>query len=760
MIKLEQISKIYNNDGTSGIGIQNVSCEFNVGEFVAITGESGSGKSTLLNVISMIDSYEEGELFINGKSTIEFSKAEFENFRSNYVSFIFQEYNLIDSFSVLENVRLPLLAKGISKKEATKIALKAIEDVDLLRCKNQKTIKLSGGEKQRTVIARALVSDTPIIACDEPTGNLDSATAKSIISLLEKVASNKLILYVTHDYESIKHLATRHIVMKDSRLDSDVVYKKNTVAEHCEDKKKRKTKFSSIFRLGLKNILSTPKKSLLSFFISLCVSLSSVVILVAAYSIVGEASSNIVETTTIYNDSNTSLNRVGVYGKGYNDLSFDDVELKEKNIIDKGNVLTSINSYSISLEKAGEGWSNFNAYEVNVIDDSYKLLTGEQPSSSKEIALGVSKSRYKEFISDVYAIDYFKRNFTNFNIAKVSPASIKESLTLSPVGVYVVDDSLVSTNTDYSLLVTETGFKNIYSTVVKNYANNDLVNKNFDNAYIYQSKYEINGLIVDLKSDALDFISDVDYTKIYVNNRFEGCDLSISFRGANIVVSSSDIIYTNNTKGVTLYNPGLINSFIQSGEVNSIYLYNKNQTSSASQTYLKQGFVSECASTPQKVTNKISEEGYINLIETFGYSLLFFAAVLIICYLGSLILGIIYNNRKKDYAILSSLSYSKFSIRSINFVEILSFFILTSLLSYGAFTLVSKVTYSFIATQDVDTNIILLFSELSTMSTSYVFIIIYFIFILFFAFIVSSWIMNRFMKKTLVSNFRKGGELL
>ena len=97
MIRLEQVSKIYNNDGVTSIGIQNISCEFKLGEFVAITGESGSGKSTMLNVITMMDSYEEGELFIDGKSTVEFSKEDFANYRANYVSFIFS-YTFVYAF--------------------------------------------------------------------------------------------------------------------------------------------------------------------------------------------------------------------------------------------------------------------------------------------------------------------------------------------------------------------------------------------------------------------------------------------------------------------------------------------------------------------------------------------------------------------------------------------------------------------------------------------------------------------------------------
>jgi len=135
------------------------------------------------------------------------------------VSFVFQEYNVIDSFDCLTNVMLPLLAKGVSMKEAKDRALKALEEVGLKANAHQKTSKLSGGQKQRVVISRALVSDTPVLACDEPTGNLDSKTGTEIMELLQKInrERRKTIVMVTHSAESATY-GTGIIRLKDGRI--------------------------------------------------------------------------------------------------------------------------------------------------------------------------------------------------------------------------------------------------------------------------------------------------------------------------------------------------------------------------------------------------------------------------------------------------------------------------------------------------------------------------------------------------------------
>ena len=274
LLTLKDIGKIYVSDGNVAVGIRGVNLSFERGEFVAITGKSGSGKSTLLNVISGMDTYEEGELFIEGQPTSHYLQPEWEEYRQKYISFIFQDYNIIESFTVLQNVELALM-HITDKKERRARATELIKRVGLLSHIKQKGSKLSGGQKQRTVIARALAKDSPIILADEPTGNLDSATSKEIIELLKEVSEDKLLIVVTHNFEQVEGYATRHIRTFDGAIESDHAVKaaprcieKSLAQDKQKDKKQeRKETIKNGISLGSTIFLSKPKLSVFLCFL-------------------------------------------------------------------------------------------------------------------------------------------------------------------------------------------------------------------------------------------------------------------------------------------------------------------------------------------------------------------------------------------------------------------------------------------------------------------------------------------------------------
>ena len=241
LLTLQDIGKIYVSDVNVTVGIRGVNLSFDRGEFVAITGKSGSGKSTLLNVISGMDSYEEGELLIEGQSTSHYLQPEWEEYREKYISFIFQDYNIIESFTVLQNVELALMHIE-DPKERRERAMALIKRVGLTSHVKHKGSKLSGGQKQRTVIARALAKDSPIILADEPTGNLDSVTSQEIIKLLEEVSKDKLVIVVTHNFEQVAECATRHIRIFDGAVESDHVIKNTAIKEDTSPIKSQKSK--------------------------------------------------------------------------------------------------------------------------------------------------------------------------------------------------------------------------------------------------------------------------------------------------------------------------------------------------------------------------------------------------------------------------------------------------------------------------------------------------------------------------------------
>lgn len=262
LLKLDNIGKIYNSNEILTIGIRNINLEFDYNEFVTIEGESGSGKSTLLNVIGANDSYEEGNLYFEGEETKHYSSLDWEKYRENNIAMIFQDFNIIENLTVYENIELALLRIEDKKVRHDRI-IDLIKKVGLIERKNQKTSKLSGGEKQRCVIARALAKDSPIILADEPTGNLDVKSSKEIARLLKEVSIDKLVIVVTHNPEFFKEYATRRIVIQDGSVLED---KHISEVEHKDIKREevqisKKQNIKNTFKIGVLNYKSRPKFS-------------------------------------------------------------------------------------------------------------------------------------------------------------------------------------------------------------------------------------------------------------------------------------------------------------------------------------------------------------------------------------------------------------------------------------------------------------------------------------------------------------------
>ncbi len=276
MIKLKNVSKFYYSKGVVASGFSKINLELDLGEFVVITGESGSGKSTLLNVISGLDSYEEGEMYINGEETSHYTEKDFEIYRRKYIGNIFQNFNLVNSYTVYQNIELVLLINGYKKAEVKSKILDIIKKVELTRYKNTKVSKLSGGQKQRVAIARALAKDTPIIVADEPTGNLDSRSAESVMKILSEISKDKLVVVVTHNYEQVEEYATRKIKMHDGKVLEDKILKKYKEIKKVKESNFKDITFFNKIRLGLRNTFNVVPKFLLLLVVYLFVTLAVV----------------------------------------------------------------------------------------------------------------------------------------------------------------------------------------------------------------------------------------------------------------------------------------------------------------------------------------------------------------------------------------------------------------------------------------------------------------------------------------------------
>lgn len=199
MIELKNITKIYNPKKHNRFrALNGITFSVNGGEFCAIIGKSGSGKSTLLHIIGMLDTFSGGEYFLNGKNVSKFNERAAAKIRARSIGFVKQDFALIDEYSALDNVMLPLYS--IKSHDKKKKALLAIEKLGIINLANKEVSQLSGGEKQRVAIARAIVNDPKIILADEPTGSLDSKTAAEIMSVFKRLNDDgKTVIIVTHD---------------------------------------------------------------------------------------------------------------------------------------------------------------------------------------------------------------------------------------------------------------------------------------------------------------------------------------------------------------------------------------------------------------------------------------------------------------------------------------------------------------------------------------------------------------------------------
>ena len=227
MLEVKHLKRVYKVKNSEDVhALNDVSLKFPQTGLVFILGKSGSGKSTLLNVMGGLDKVDDGEIIINGKSSKQFSGSEMDSYRNTYLGFIFQEYNILNDFSVKENIALAL--KLQHKKPTDEEIERILEEVDLKGYGKRKPNELSGGQKQRVAIARALVKEPKIIFGDEPTGALDSNTGKQVFETLKKLSKDKLVVIVSHDRDFAEHFGDRVIELKDGKVISDI--SKTTVA--------------------------------------------------------------------------------------------------------------------------------------------------------------------------------------------------------------------------------------------------------------------------------------------------------------------------------------------------------------------------------------------------------------------------------------------------------------------------------------------------------------------------------------------------
>ncbi len=419
MLELKNVSKYYYNKGVITSGFVKVNLKLDMGEFVAITGESGSGKSTLLNVISGLISYEEGEMYINGNETSYYTEKDYENYRKKYVGNIFQSFNLVNSYTVFQNIELVFLLNGYKRREVKKRVLELIDQVELTKYKNRKVSKLSGGQKQRVAIARALAQDTPVILADEPTGNLDKRSSEKVLELLHNISKDKLVIVVTHNYDQIEQYVTRKITMHDGRIIEDKKFKKVDVEEREYKNNNKKTRLFSKIRLGIRNAFNIIPKFLIitTVYLLMCFGLFFI------YEFFNyEEKYDMVEGINyLFDDPNE--NRVVINKKDRSPITEEDFATIEK--LDNIKELTK----NDLLNELGVSYSRDDYYyyaKARSINDINEEVFGRLPENNYEIVLKINPDnnydymdktdeQLKEMIGKTFRIDDLNDVINNKN---------------------------------------------------------------------------------------------------------------------------------------------------------------------------------------------------------------------------------------------------------------------------------------------------------------------------------------------------------
>lgn len=269
MIELRNISKTYKSKkGTKTKALDNVSLKFDDKGMTFILGKSGSGKSTLLNLLGGLDKYDSGDMLVLGKSSKDFSQADFDSYRNTYIGFVFQDFNILEDYNVYENIALALQLQQ-EKVDSEKIN-NLLEKLELKELKNRKVNELSGGQKQRVAIARALIKNPRIILADEPTGNLDSTTGKQVMNLLKEISKERLVIIVSHDNESANIYGDRIIEIKDGNVVRDTNTTQSNLVSGSYKTIKSKLPLKESFKLGIGSLKHKKVKLIFTILLTMC----------------------------------------------------------------------------------------------------------------------------------------------------------------------------------------------------------------------------------------------------------------------------------------------------------------------------------------------------------------------------------------------------------------------------------------------------------------------------------------------------------
>ena len=638
MIKLENVTKFYNSKGIITHALKNINLELYKNEFVAICGPSGSGKSTLLNVICKQDTFDEGEIYYKGNETAYFNVDDMDDFRKNKVGFIFQNYNIIESYTVLQNVMLPYELKGIPTKEAKKRALAIIDEVGLHDKINNRGAELSGGQKQRCVIARALAFEPEILACDEPTGNLDSETGAEIMALIAKIAHDKLVLVVTHNYEEVEPYATRKLTIVDGTLYEDKILRE---VPYDDEKEVLNLDYVPIpkkinFKVALRNLINTPKKTIFS----------SLVIFFACFfmlSLYQYIRYSYDYQINYYNDFAYKSKDKVVIGPKNKALTEDDIAQIAGNRPYVVNSVLDVKNFT--------GNFDMNKYYLNVYFETYYTdynpSVGRKPENDTEAYL---------LVSDAEALNDYKPYLN----CEWTSSSINKSFKI--VGIEKTDK--VKTN----VLCIDS---KVYNDILK-------LEYNYEIDCVHQSGNDVEYINRQINMVLASGDRNILHMPKLLNNEIS----SVKIEGYRSVISNNDLVISVDVDNI-VYDLKSGEDFyievahVKNNEIKQVSIYNAN-----SSVLNKAKNLGYFAINTKEYDATSDLNHFLNNLQAYGMMILFSIAIIIIYFISYLVMIHIYKTKAYDFNIFRTLGVTKRDMRYITIFELLIQTVIISIFTY------------------------------------------------------------------------------
>ena len=673
MLKIKNLSKSYSKKESINNVLKNINLNFNKNEFVFILGPSGAGKSTLLNIIAGLDRKYDGKVIVDNLDISKLKNNKMDYYRSTYIGFIFQNYNLINEFTVYENVYLAIsLTNKKNKKEKV---ISTLEKVGLKDKINSYPNELSGGQKQRVAIARALINDPNIILADEPTGALDSFMSTEIMDLIKDISKSKLVIMVSHNEKLASKYANRIINMLDGKIINDTLKNKKENTKEVFKLSKTKMPFKIKLKLSLKSIRKKIKRTILTIT-ALSVGLIGISLVLALsngfkselknYEVNTLSSFPVIINKKIedYSSNTIKHKKNKIYSYDYNVLNNIHINKIDNNYI---NYLNKINKDLFRLEfnyftkfnimyEENNKYNLLNNTTMKLIsnDHNYDVVSGRLPLNINEIVIILDKdNNISKDIIDMFFINKKVLDYNDLLGKEIKLINNNEFYNKSLENTFTINKDMTkmyNNENNYTLKVV--GILREKDDDINNLINNF---SNIDKQYFgclnsLIEKY----IIINNKSDIVNFIKNAN-DKVYVENLYYEKDELLSILGCN-----------SNPNSIYIY-PKDFNS--KNKLIKELNIYNKKRTKENKIMYIN-------------YSKEVSDITF-NIIKSVTTILIAFSSISLI--VSSIMIGIITYisvlEKEREIGILRSLGATKKDITFLFLTELFLIGILSSLLS-------------------------------------------------------------------------------